>query len=414
MFRKSFMTIAAIAAIGAAVALAPRLLPRRVAAEADMAVADTVPWPRMVAVWARTPWVAGSALADSAAADSPSAGTVGRVRSPSTAASFATRASTAVFAALPSTAAPSTATITATIVAGSGIPAATATCESGSVDRRLSADEKRRSLRGVRRRHVCFVGNAEDGLLRRKSREREFPDRLEIGFAVTREFVGGEDHAAQFAGELFEARGQVYRGADAGEIEPVSAADVAIQDVADVKRQSKTHAADFNSGRPIQRSDVSARLICAGQCARANLRGVALVSNREDGQQAVAHEFENVPAMLDDRGNLAIEIVIEQLNQSLRGHTVRQQGEAAHIGQPDCRMDRFGVTPPNLAGENSFAGVVADIGIEQIARGSPQRADFGDPRERSDDRFDGFDLRVAKATRLPRGPSRQMNLAVGE
>src|SRR6516162_7889961 len=118
MFRKSFMTIAAIAAIGAAVALAPRLLPRRVAAEADtvvvdtaaadmavadMAVADTVPWPRMVAVWARTPWVAGSALADSAAADSPSAGTVGRVRSPSTAASFATRPSTAVFAALPST-----------------------------------------------------------------------------------------------------------------------------------------------------------------------------------------------------------------------------------------------------------------------------------------------------------------------
>src|SRR5262245_10177595 len=78
-------------------------------AVADMAAADTVPWPRMVAVWARAPWVAGSALADSAAADSPSAGTVGRVRSPSTAASFATRASTAVFAASPSTAAPSTA-----------------------------------------------------------------------------------------------------------------------------------------------------------------------------------------------------------------------------------------------------------------------------------------------------------------
>ena len=77
-------------------------------------------------------------------------------------------------------------------------------------------------------------------------------------------------------------------------------------------------------------------------------------------------------------------------------------------------MDRFGVAPTNLAGENTLAGVFADIRVEQIARGSPQRADFGDPRKRSDYRFDGFDLRVAKATRLPRGPSRLMNLAVGK
>src|SRR5262249_31511216 len=83
----------------------------------------------------------------------------------------------------------------------------------------LSADEKRRSPTWRSTPLRCFVGNAEDGLLRGKSREREFPDRLEIGSAVTRELVGGEDHAAQFAGKLFEARGQVYRGADAGEIE---------------------------------------------------------------------------------------------------------------------------------------------------------------------------------------------------
>src|SRR5262245_29024351 len=61
------------------------------------------------------------------------------VRSPSMAAAFTAHASTAVFAALPSTAAPSTPT--ATIAAGSGIPAATATCEFGSVDRRSRADE---------------------------------------------------------------------------------------------------------------------------------------------------------------------------------------------------------------------------------------------------------------------------------
>jgi len=63
------------------------------------------------------------------------------------AASFTAHASTAVFAALPSPAAPPTptATITATIAVGSGIPAATDTCEFGSVDRQPGADEKRRS-----------------------------------------------------------------------------------------------------------------------------------------------------------------------------------------------------------------------------------------------------------------------------
>ena len=71
---------------------------RRRAAAADTAVVDTavvdtvavdtavagaaVVWPRMVG-WARTQWVAASALVDSAAVASRWVGTAGRVRSPS-------------------------------------------------------------------------------------------------------------------------------------------------------------------------------------------------------------------------------------------------------------------------------------------------------------------------------------------
>src|SRR5262249_23837521 len=289
MFAKSFMTIAATAAIGAAVALAPAIASARGGGGHGGGGHGGGGGHRGVGprggggggapgggVWGGGVWVGGVARGG---------GGGGRGRSPSMAASFMAHASTAVFSALPS-AAPSTptATIPATMAAGSGIPAATATCAFGSVDRRCCADERRRSLRGVRRCHVCFVADAEDGLLRGKSREREVPDRLEIRPAVTREFVGGEDHSAQFAGELLEPRGQIYCGANAGEIQPVSAADVAVQDVADVKRQSETHAAYFFSGRAIQRSDVSARLVCAGQRACANLRGVAVVADREDGQ----------------------------------------------------------------------------------------------------------------------------------
>src|SRR5262249_27345097 len=111
-------------------------------------------WARVVGS-ARTPW---AAVVDSAAADSQWLGTAALVRSPSMvaalvrspsmAAAFTAHASTAVFAALPSPAAPPTPT--ATIAAGSGTPAATATCEFGSVDRRSRADEIHRSLWGVR------------------------------------------------------------------------------------------------------------------------------------------------------------------------------------------------------------------------------------------------------------------------
>src|SRR5262245_61689674 len=193
--------------------------------------------------WAGTPWVGDSAVTDSVAVGSRWLGTAGRGRSPSMAASFMAHASTAVFVALPSTAFPSTATITATIAAGSGIPAATATCAFGSVNGGPAPTKDAVPLWGVRHSRVRLIAHAEDGLLRGKPSEREVPDRLEIRPAVTREFVGGEDHSAQFAGELLEPRGQIYRGANAGEIQPVAAADVAVQDVADVKRQSETHAA---------------------------------------------------------------------------------------------------------------------------------------------------------------------------
>src|SRR5215813_13406659 len=147
MFRKSFVSTAATAAIGAAVALAPAIASARAGGHGGgghggggyggggHGVAMAAHGGGM---GAHALWVAGSALADSAAVDSPSAGTVWRVRSPfMAAAGFTTDASTAVFAALPSTAAPPTptATITATIAAGSGIPAAPATCAFGCVDR---------------------------------------------------------------------------------------------------------------------------------------------------------------------------------------------------------------------------------------------------------------------------------------
>ena len=57
------------------------------------------------------------------------------------------------------------------------------------------------------------------------------------------------------------------------------------------------------------------------------------------------------------------------------GHPlVGQCGEPTHVGEPDHRVDRFGVAAMDPATENALAGEVADISVEKIARGAPQGA----------------------------------------
>jgi len=98
--------------------------------------------------------------------------------------------------------------------------------------------------------------------------------------------------------------------------------------------------------------------------------------------------------MLKDRRNLAVKIFIEQFKQGQRWHTVGQQGEAAHIREPNCCIDRFGMASPNCAGENALSGLVAHIGVEQIGCGPLKSTDFSNPRQGSDDRLDSLNLRV--------------------
>jgi hypothetical protein len=77
--------------------------------------------------------------------------------------------------------------------------------------------------------------------------------------------------------------------------------------------------------------------------------------------------------------------MIEQFNQGLRQQMVGQHGETAHIRRPNCCIDRFRVTAPDMAGENAPSRVVAHKCVEEIAGGPPQLVDFSDPRKGSDD-----------------------------
>ena len=89
--------------------------------------------------------------------------------------------------------------------------------------------------------------------------------------------------------------------------------------------------------------------------------------------------------MFADRGNLAVEVMVQDVDHGFCRHAIGQRGEAAQVGQPYRGVHGLGVTAPDLAAENPFAGAVADIGIEQARRGTGQADDFDHARQRRHD-----------------------------
>ena len=53
---------------------------------------------------------------------------------------------------------------------------------------------------------------------------------------MLREFSGQNDRSSQAGRELLEPRREVYGRADAGEIQPVTAADIAVEHLAEMQR----------------------------------------------------------------------------------------------------------------------------------------------------------------------------------
>ena len=92
--------------------------------------------------------------------------------------------------------------------------------------------------------------------------------------------------------------------------------------------------------------------------------------------------------MLDDRGHLAVKVAVEQIDQLLRRQSLGERREAAHVGEPDDCADFLDEAAPDLAHEDAFAGLAADVGVEEIRRGPLQGANLGDARQRGDDRVE--------------------------
>jgi hypothetical protein len=130
-----------------------------------------------------------------------------------------------------------------------------------------------------------------------------------------RESARGDDGAVEAGGDLFQPGCEIHRRIDAGEIQPITAADVAVQHLADMERQTEAEAFDGMIAIGMSQGfEIGPAFPRCVENAAADPRGVAAVGDREYRQKSVAHEFQYLAALPQDRANLAIEIAIEHFH----------------------------------------------------------------------------------------------------
>jgi hypothetical protein len=83
---------------------------------------------------------------------------------------------------------------------------------------------------------------AKRPLCRCKIPDRELAERLQIDPRLLSEIGGQNNRSPKARCQLFESRREVHGWADAREIQPITAANVAVEHFADMKRQTKAHS----------------------------------------------------------------------------------------------------------------------------------------------------------------------------
>jgi hypothetical protein len=238
-------------------------------------------------------------------------------------------------------------------------------------------------------------------LRRDETRHGKLTPTREFTRAMAGKVCGRNDRFAKRGSDLFQTRRQVDRRPDASEIEAVTAADIAVHHLSDVKRKAKAYRR-FILDLARQFGDAGPHFKRAAKRATANSGGIVVAGNGKNRQQSIAHELEHLAAVTEDRGNLAAEIAIKNVDHGLLG----KRGKSAHVRKPDCGTDRLDITAPDFACENPLSGLMSDVGVNQVSCGSPQRANFCDPCQGRDDRFEIGKLFECEAARMlcrPRG-----------
>src|SRR4051794_19747193 len=116
-----------------------------------------------------------------------------------------------------------------------------------------------------------FVGQTVDACGFRKARDRKLTEIAPAAAADAGKAFRGHHRATEPARDLFQPRRQIDRRADAGEVEPVAAADIAVENSSDMQRDAEAKPFYGVADRILQIGDTGARLMGGFEHMRADL-----------------------------------------------------------------------------------------------------------------------------------------------
>ena len=196
-------------------------------------------------------------------------------------------------------------------------------------------------------------------------------DRDQLVADVTAERRGRQQRLTQDLAQALDPAHQIDRRADHGEVEPALTADVAVDHAPDVEGDAELERRGAGRGRAaVRHGERVARRERGRQRPLAGRRQRARLTDREHREEAVAHELQDLAAGDRDRVHQRLVVRVERGEQLLDAPARRLGGEVAQIGEQDDRRARAGRRriPPF---STSRPGPLAEIGVEQRARGAP-------------------------------------------
>src|SRR5262249_47004969 len=151
-----------------------------------------------------------------------------------------------------------------------------------------------------------------------------------------------------------DAANLVHGRADHGEIQTILAANVAVEHI--TQMQSEIHVSD---GKTFRSSALVYRrhgLASAKSSGKRRITSPTTILSRENGEHAIAYQFENITALSMNRRDYRPSIIVEKGNNVFRLRRIADSCVATEVAEPQYRLDPFGNTSRDAALQNTAAG----------------------------------------------------------
>ena len=152
-----------------------------------------------------------------------------------------------------------------------------------------------------------------------------------------------------------------------------------------------------------ERGEPRLRASCGAESARARFR-LARCARGKKGEDRIANDIENVPALLHHGAGGAIEIDIEQIEEGFNGKRVGKAGRIAQVAVPKRCCEPLASAALDQSRQDAPANKRTMEGVERVAGDlvlddHPERQ-----RERRKHLAHGGDVRLAEPCRAARRP----------